>query len=83
MTIKGKVLNASVEDRELTNKDGTKRKARIAHVLLNSESPDGVEIVNIRSYDPQWTIPAVGKEWTTPRVRRYECFDGMIAEVTC
>lgn len=83
MTIKGKVLNSSTEERDLTGKDGTKRRAKINHVLLNVPTADGLEIVNIRAYDPEWTLPEVGKDWVTPRVKRYECFDGMIAEVSC
>ena len=83
MTITGDVLNASVEDRELTSKDGTKQKAKISHVLLSTKGENnGVEIVNLRSYDAQWTLPEIGKKWTTPRVKKYECFDGQVADVS-
>ena len=83
MVITGDVLNASVEERELTSKDGTKQKAKISHVLLSTKGEsNGVEIVNLRSYDAQWTLPEIGKKWTTPRVKKYECFDGQVADVS-
>lgn len=83
MVIKGQVLNASLEERDLTSKDGTKRRSKISHVLLNVPMPGGtIEIVNLRAYDADWALPQIGKEWTTPRVRRYECFDGQVADVS-
>lgn len=83
MVITGDVLNASVEERELTSKDGTKQKAKISHVLLSTKGENnGIEIVNLRSYDAQWTLPEIGKKWTTPRVKKYECFDGQVADVS-
>lgn len=83
MVISGKVLNSSVEERDLTGKDGTKRHAKISHVLLQLKGEGGgLEICNIRSYDATWPLPEQGKDWTTPRIKRYECFDGMIAEVS-
>lgn len=83
MVIKGTVINASVEEREMTNKEGKKEKAKISHVVLSCPvDKDQVEIVNLRSYDAEWTLPKKGTEWTTPRVRKYECFDGMVADVS-
>lgn len=84
MTIKGDVLNASIEERELKEKDGTTRKAKISHVALSVPHPSGgVEIVNLRCYDADWELPKFGtKGWETPRVKRYECFDGMVADVS-
>lgn len=82
MNINGTVLNSSVEERELTGKDGTKRNAKISHVLLSVEFPSGVEIVNLRGYDVDWSLPKTGTKWASPRVKRYECFDGMVAEVS-
>lgn len=84
MTIKGDVLNASVEDRELKEKDGATRKTKVSHVLLSTVSPaGGVEIVNLRCYDASWELPKIGtKGWETPRVKRYECFDGQVADVS-
>ena len=83
MTITGDVLNASVEEREMTSKDGTKQKAKISHVLLSTKGEgNAVEIVNLRSYDATWTLPEIGKKWTTPRVKKYECFDGQVADVS-
>lgn len=83
MEIKGQVLNASIEERELTRKDGTKVNSKITHVLMSCTSSAGaVEIVNLRSFDATFALPEVGKTWTTPRVKRYECFDGQVADVT-
>jgi hypothetical protein len=83
MQIKGDVLNVSIEERELTSKDGSKRKSKISHVLLSVKNEGGaLEIVNLRSYDASWELPAIGKPWTTPRIRRYENYDGNVAEVT-
>lgn len=82
MIMKGQVLNSSEETKELVGKDGTKRKSVVKHVLLSTKGDTGVEIVNVRSYDAEWKLPEVGKDWTTPRIRRYENFDGMVAEVS-
>lgn len=83
MKIVGQVMNASEEIRELTGKDGSKRQAKVSHVLLSvGDVGKEFEIVNIRCYDAKWPLPAVGKSWTTPSVRRYENFDGQVADVT-
>lgn len=83
MVITGDVLNASIEERDLVNKEGVKSHAKISHVLISTKSDGGgVEIVNLRSYDAAWELPKIGAKWTTPRVRRYECFDGQVADVS-
>lgn len=82
MEIQGQVLNASIESRELVGKDGTKRTAKISHVLLMVSHGNQTEIVNLRSFDADWALPKVSEKWTTPRVKRYECFDGQVADVT-
>lgn len=83
MTIKGTVINTLLEEREMTNKEGKKERAKISHVVLSCQTDkEHVEIVNLRSYDADWPLPKVGTEWTTPRVRKYECFDGMVADVS-
>lgn len=83
MKLKGKVLNASVEDRDLVGKDGVKKRSRISHVLMQSaDSAEGIEILNVKAYDAEWALPEIGKEWITPRVRRYENYDGQIGDVT-
>lgn len=82
MTINGQVLNVSSEDRELVGKDGTKSKKKISHVLLavgKIGSPE-YEIVNLRGYDVSWSLPEIGKPWTTPPVKKYENYSG-VAEV--
>lgn len=85
MDITGQVMCSSVEPRELVGKDGKKRTTLISHVLLNCTTKRGdsqsVEICNVRAYDAKFPLPEVGKSWTTPRVRKYECFDGTISEV--
>lgn len=81
MVLKGNVMNASKEKREMTGKDGNRRTAEITHVLLSCGTVgNDFEIVNVRSYDASFALPAVGKEWVTPRVRKYENFDGQIGE---
>lgn len=82
MTFKGTVLNSSTEQREMTGKDGGKRKSNIAHVLLDVKDGDTREVVNIRCYDPEWTVPEIGKSWTSPRVKKYENYDGMVGDAT-
>lgn len=83
MEIKGTVINALVEEREMTNKEGKKQDAKISHVVLSVPGQKGaVEIVNLRSYDAEWTLPKIGAEWTTPRIKKYECYDGMVADVS-
>lgn len=83
MVLKGKVLNASTEERELVGKDGVKKRSRITHVLLQSaDTSNGIEILNVKAYDVDWSLPEVGKDWITPRVRRYENYDGQIGDVT-
>lgn len=83
MTLVGNVLNSSVETRELVGKDGVKRSSKISHVLVSLEAAGGgVEILNVRAYDATWELPKIGAKWTTPRIKRYECFDGQVADVT-
>lgn len=83
MVITGDVINASTEERDMVNKEGVKSHARISHVLVSvKQEGGGVEIVNLRAYDASWELPKVGTKWTTPRVKRYECFDGQVADVS-
>ena len=83
MEIKGTVINALLEEREMTNKEGKKQNAKISHVVLSVPGVKGsVEIVNLRSYDADWSLPKIGVEWTTPRIKKYECYDGMVADVS-
>lgn len=84
MIMTGQVINVSEETREMTSKDGaSKRTAKIKHVLLMCPgSNGGVEVVNLRAYDQDWDLPKIGdKSWSTPRIRKYECYDGNVAEV--
>ena len=87
MEIIGDVLNANIEDRELVGKDGTKKPTKVSHVLLICKSGDAksgetMEVVNLRCYNATWPLPAIGaKGWKTPRIKKYENFDGNVAEV--
>lgn len=82
MNLEGEVVAAKVEERDLVGKDGVKSHSKISHVVLSVKKPDGVEILNVRAYDATWELPKPGTKWQTPAVRRYECFDGMVAEVS-
>lgn len=83
MVLTGDVLNASVEERDMVNREGVKSHAKISHVLLSVKADNGgIEIVNLRCYDATWSLPELGKKWTTPRIKRYENFDGQVADVS-
>lgn len=82
MQIEGMVLKATEEERELTGKDGSKRRARVSHVLMTVGTGKDIEIVNIKAYDASWKLPPENKPWVTPRIKRYENFDGNVADVS-
>lgn len=82
MTITGNVMNASIEERDLVGKDGVKKHSKISHVLMSvGEVGKAFEVVNLRAYDADFQLPKIGEKWTSPRVRKYENFDGQVAEV--
>lgn len=82
MEIKGNVLNSSVEDKELVGKDGVRRTSKISHVLMMVGKPgETIEIVNLRGYDVPWALPKGGDVWQSPRIKKYENYDGNVAEV--
>lgn len=86
MKITGTVLNTSLERRELVGKDGTKKEHTFARILCLVEEDGSKCAICVKTFDhPDYmdksNLPAVGKAWTSPRVRRYECLDGQIAEV--
>lgn len=82
MTIKGTVMNASEETRELVGKDGVKKSAKVTHILMFFKSSTGATFVyKVRAYDATFTLPAVGKDWESPDIKKYECYDGQVAEV--
>lgn len=82
MKIKGQVINCSKETKELVGKDGVKRTSVVSHVLMFGKNDDGsTSVFNCRSYDASWELPSIGKEWVTPDIRKYECYDGAVAEV--
>lgn len=86
MKIRGQIMNASEEMRELVNKDGTKVTKKVYHLLVFLKDPDDknspVEVLNIRAYDPRFDLPKVGAlNWESPPIKKYECFNGQVAEV--
>lgn len=77
--LKFKVKKASSEVREFLNKDGvTKVKRTVVNIALIDDDGD---FVKVTSFDPSWTVPKEGQEWTLPPVKKLECFDGMIQNV--
>lgn len=86
MKLKGQVLRASIEERMLVGKDGMKASHKIAHILLISNEGGETNVLNCRTFDnplllTDKDLPKIGAEWTTPPVKKYECFDGQVAEV--
>lgn len=82
MEMTGKVMIANVEDKELVTKEGTKRAAKVSHVVLVCKVGKRTEVCNVRCYDAMWSLPDIGTDWTTPRVRQYTNYDGNVAEVS-
>lgn len=82
MVIKGKVLIVNQEDKELVSKEGIRRQSKLSHVVLSAVIDGKPEIVNVRCYDAAFPLPEMGKEWTTPRIRKYECPDGNVSDVS-
>lgn len=78
LKFKGKVLKVKEEDLELLSKDGV-TKVKRHRVMMSMLVDDGV--MSIKSYDPTFTIPKAGEMFETPEVRKYENFDGLVAEV--
>lgn len=82
MRINIKVLNVSTEERDFVNKDGTKRHAKISHILGEYTCPVQKRpvIMNFRSYSDSLVLPKIGTTWDTPFIRRLESNDGNIYE---
>lgn len=86
MKITGTVLNCSFEERDLVGKDGIKKSHKIARILVLAEDDGQKSAVSVRMFDnadfgEASKLPAVGTKWTSPRYKKYECYDGQIAEV--
>lgn len=88
MQIRGQVLNASLEKREMLNKDGVKAVHNILHILLlEKDKASGASFVhNIRSFDnpafpAESSLPSIGSDFTTPHIKKYECYNGQVSEV--
>lgn len=85
MQITIKVLNASLDERDFVNKDGSKRHAVISRVLGEMLCPVTKRpvIMNFRSYNATWELPKIGANWNTPTIRKLESSDGNIYEGVC
>lgn len=82
LKLKGKVLNASKERREIVDKNGVRSSHEIGHILLVTVL-DGVSYVaNVRAFDIAFDLPEIGKDWQTPPIKTYQCYDGQVAEVS-
>lgn len=82
MKVKGKVLQAKHEQRELVSKtDGVKKIHQIYHVLLLSVDGSDTEVLNCESWNPSnFVLPEVGKDWVSPSIRSIN-FDGPVGSV--
>lgn len=82
MKVKGKVLQATHETRELVGKnDGVKKTHQIYHILLMSVDGAQTEILNCESWNPSnFVLPEVGKEWVSPSIRSIN-FEGPVGSV--
>lgn len=82
MKLVGTVLSAKEETRELTSKtDGQIKKHKIYHVLMLAKTEGDNEVFNCESWNPEnFTLPQVGKEWTTPPIRSIN-FEGQVGSV--
>lgn len=79
--IKLKAKKVLTEERDFLQKDGVSKVHRkIVKISCLDSSGD---FVKITSFDPAWKIPAEGEEFLLPPVRRLECMDGIVQEVTC
>lgn len=84
MKLEGKVLSAVSEEREMLGKDGVKQKRNVSTIVLIAKVPeDGVTpVYTCRTFDEGFSLPKVGVEYVTPRIKKYECYNGVVADVT-
>ena len=82
MKIKGKVLNAISERRDLLGKDGVKQSRLVSSIVLLGESEDGIiPVYNCRTYSDDYKLPKIGSDCEILRIKKYECYNGSVAEV--
>lgn len=90
LTFKVKVMMVNDETKELPIKDKfgiptqQMKKYRFVNIQGMYKDPDTKvdRYVVVKSVDPTFPIPAVGSDFTTPEVRKYEVEDG-IPKITC
>lgn len=87
MKLHGQVINSYEEIKTFQGRDGSApRTAKVFHILMmtrpDPKSGEVPEVYNIQSYDPSYTLPSIGCDWVTPRIRSIEC-SGDVAEVRC
>lgn len=79
MKIEGKVIKAVDEVRDFVNKQGVKESKRIVKIVMMSN--DG-EVINAKSYDDTLKeLPKQGSVFTIESIKKYENYQGMVAEV--
>lgn len=82
MKIKGNVLSAKQETRQLVSKSTGQIKAHtIYHVLVLAKDGEDTEVLNCEGWNTEnFTLPPVGKEWVSPPVRSIN-FEGSVGTV--
>jgi hypothetical protein len=82
MKIKGKVLSAKQEERELVSKTtGLQVKHNIFHILVLSNQDNETEVLNVEAWNPKgFDLPDVGKDWVSPPVKSIQ-FEGSVGTV--
>lgn len=82
MKLLGSVLSAKEETRELTSKtDGRIKQHKVYHILMLAKTEGDNEVFNCEAWDLEnFTLPVVGKEWSTPPIRSIN-FDGQVGSV--
>lgn len=82
MVLKGSVLNTKSDSRELVGKDGLKKQVTILYVqmMLGGESPEICLVKHYQEIGREFPLPVVGKDWTTPAIKKYENYNGLSSE---
>lgn len=80
MFVKGKVLTAKTEKRDLVGKDGLKRNYTIHHVVLLSSENGENEVLNCKTFNENYILPKVG-EVVSLNFRKYDNSTG-VADVS-
>lgn len=77
--MKVKINAVNDETRDFLGKDGTtKIKRRVVNLAFCDD--DG-QFCTLTAFDPAFDVPKVGDMFQLPRVKKMECFNGMIQEL--